>query len=50
MRARKSRPFTLDPLEFNPEGLNSNYAELARRMLSAERLVHVIGCYTSSSR
>jgi branched-chain amino acid transport system substrate-binding protein len=50
INADSTFPFTLDPLEFNPEGLNSNYAELARRMLTAERLVHVIGCYTSSSR
>ena len=43
-------PFTLDPLEANPEGRNANYAEMACRMLTAERLVHVVGCYTSSSR
>ena len=43
-------PFTLDPLEANPEGRNANYAEMACCMLTAERLVHVVGCYTSSSR
>ena len=43
-------PFTLDPIEVNPDGRNANYAELACRMLTAERLVHVVGCYTSSSR
>jgi ABC-type branched-subunit amino acid transport system substrate-binding protein len=43
-------PFTLDPIEANPEGRNTHYAEMACRMLTAERLVHVVGCYTSSSR
>jgi branched-chain amino acid transport system substrate-binding protein len=43
-------PFTLDPVEVNPDGRNANYAELACRMLTAERLVHIVGCYTSSSR
>ncbi len=43
-------PFTLDPVHANPDGRNANYAEMACRMLTAERLVHVVGCYTSSSR
>jgi urea transport system substrate-binding protein len=43
-------PFALDPIEANPEGRNANYAEMACRMLTAEHLVHVVGCYTSSSR
>jgi ABC-type branched-subunit amino acid transport system substrate-binding protein len=42
--------FTLEPIEANPEGRNTNYAEMACRMLTTERLVHVVGCYTSSSR
>ena len=50
VNADASFPFTLDPLEANPDGRNAIYAELACRMLTAERLVHVVGCYTSSSR
>ena len=43
-------PFTLEAIETNPEGRNTNYADMACRMLTKERLVHVVGCYTSSSR
>ncbi len=43
-------PFTLDPVHANPDGRNANYAEMACKMLTTERLVHVVGCYTSSSR
>jgi ABC-type branched-subunit amino acid transport system substrate-binding protein len=43
-------PFTLEAIEANPDGRNANYAEMACRMLTTERLVHVVGCYTSSSR
>jgi branched-chain amino acid transport system substrate-binding protein len=43
-------PFTLEAIEANPEGRNPSYAEMACRMLTTERLVHVVGCYTSSSR
>jgi urea transport system substrate-binding protein len=43
-------PFALKAIEANPEGRNTNYAEMACRMLTTERLVHVVGCYTSSSR
>lgn len=50
INADPSFPFTLDPFEANPDGRNVNYAELACRMLTVERLVHVVGCYTSSSR
>ena len=50
VNADASFPFTLDPLEADPDGRNAVYAELACRMLTAERLVHVVGCYTSSSR
>ena len=50
VNADASFPFTLDPLEANPDGRNAIYAELACRMLTAERLVHVVGCYASSSR
>lgn len=43
-------PFTLEPVVRDPGGRNDRYAELARAMLADQRLVHVVGCYTSSSR
>ncbi len=43
-------PFAIETLEVDPGGLGSNYAEIAQRMLVEERLEHVVGCYTSSSR
>jgi urea transport system substrate-binding protein len=43
-------PFVLEPVVANPDGRNSNYADMACRMLTTERLVHIVGCYTSSSR
>jgi len=42
--------FALEPVAVNPDGRNSNYAEMAARLLTGERLVHIVGCYTSSSR
>jgi len=50
INADPSFPNTLEPVAANPDGRNANYAEMACHMLSAERLVHVVGCYTSSSR
>ncbi|MGE0007041.1 MAG: transporter substrate-binding domain-containing protein [Parvibaculaceae bacterium] len=43
-------PFALKPSIADPGGALSAYARLAKSMLIDERLVHVIGCYTSSSR
>jgi urea transport system substrate-binding protein len=43
-------PFVLEPLIRDPGGCNDRYAELARGMLADEQLVHIVGCYTSSSR
>lgn len=43
-------PFTLEPVIADPQGLNDAYARLAKSMLIEERLAHVVGCYTSSSR
>jgi ABC-type branched-subunit amino acid transport system substrate-binding protein len=43
-------PFTFEPSIADPGGANSAYARLAKSMLIDEGLVHVIGCYTSSSR
>ncbi|HTN98886.1 MAG TPA: transporter substrate-binding protein, partial [Nordella sp.] len=50
VNAQGGFPFTLEPVSADPQGLNSNYARLAKSMLIDEKLVHVIGCYTSSSR
>ena len=50
VNANSSYPFLLDPLVADPQGENGRYAELARTMLAGERLVHIVGCYTSSSR
>jgi ABC-type branched-subunit amino acid transport system substrate-binding protein len=43
-------PFALEPVIANPDGRNANYAQIARQMLTGDRLAHVVGCYTSSSR
>ncbi|MGA2128428.1 MAG: transporter substrate-binding protein, partial [Xanthobacteraceae bacterium] len=50
INADPSFAFALEPVAVNPDGRNSNYAEMAARLLTAERLVHIVGCYTSSSR
>jgi ABC-type branched-subunit amino acid transport system substrate-binding protein len=50
VNANSSYPFLLDPVVANPRGKNSCYTELAQAMLAGERLVHIVGCYTSSSR
>jgi ABC-type branched-subunit amino acid transport system substrate-binding protein len=43
-------PFRLEPVEVDAGGSNVRYATAAERMLTGDRLVHVVGCYTSSSR
>lgn len=43
-------PFRLEVVDHDPGGRNPDYAAAARRMLAEEGLVHVVGCYTSSSR
>jgi ABC-type branched-subunit amino acid transport system substrate-binding protein len=50
VNASEAFPFVLEPVIANPDGRNANYAEMACSMLASERLVHVVGCYTSSSR
>jgi ABC-type branched-subunit amino acid transport system substrate-binding protein len=50
VNASDAFPFVLEPVIANPDGRNANYAEMACSMLASERLVHVVGCYTSSSR
>jgi branched-chain amino acid transport system substrate-binding protein len=42
--------FELEPLIVDPAGRNADYASAARRFLTTDRLAHVVGCYTSSSR
>lgn len=43
-------PFTIETVEADPGGRDEQYAAAAQHMLSHEKLVHVVGCYTSSSR
>ena len=43
-------PFCLELVGHDPGGRNADYAAVARRMLVEQGLVHVVGCYTSSSR
>jgi ABC-type branched-subunit amino acid transport system substrate-binding protein len=50
INASEDFPFVLEPVAEDPAGLNSAYANLAKSMLVEERLTHVVGCYTSSSR
>jgi urea transport system substrate-binding protein len=42
--------FALRPVSVDPGGRNTEYAAAAQRFLTGERLTHVVGCYTSSSR
>lgn len=42
--------FVLRPVSADPGGRNAEYAAAAHRFLAGERLAHVVGCYTSSSR
>jgi branched-chain amino acid transport system substrate-binding protein len=39
-----------EPIALDPGGQNPAYAEAARHMLAVLGLIHVVGCYTSSSR
>lgn len=50
VNAGEGFPFTFEPVTADPGGANSAYASLAKSMLMDEQLVHVVGCYTSSSR
>ena len=43
-------PFCLELVGHDPGGRNADYAAAARRMLVEQGLVHIVGCYTSSSR
>ncbi|MDX6750079.1 transporter substrate-binding domain-containing protein (plasmid) [Geminicoccaceae bacterium 1502E] len=43
-------PFELQPRIVNPGGQLASYLAIARSMLAEEGILHVLGCYTSSSR
>ena len=43
-------PFRFETVEIDGGGSNARYAAAAERMLTTDGLVHVVGCYTSSSR
>jgi branched-chain amino acid transport system substrate-binding protein len=43
-------PVRLEPVEADPGGDPRAYVDAARTLLERERVRHVIGCYTSSSR
>ena len=43
-------PFHLETVDVDAGGSNERYAAAAERMLTRDGLVHVVGCYTSSSR
>lgn len=47
---RSDFPFRLEAVVCDPGGCNDRYAKAAHIMLAEERLTHVVGCYTSSSR
>ncbi len=47
---RSDFPFRLEAVVCDPGGCNDRYAKAAQTMLAEERLAHVVGCYTSSSR
>lgn len=50
LNARENCPLRLETVTVDPQGNTLSYADVARRLVSEERLSHVIGCYTSSSR
>lgn len=43
-------PFVFETVEADPGGREEQYANAARNMLTEHKLIHVVGCYTSSSR
>lgn len=50
VNAEPSFAFSLDVVEANPGGRDADYAAAARGMLAEDKLGHIVGCYTSSSR
>jgi len=43
-------PFAFETVEADPGGHDESYASAAHSMLTEQKLIHVVGCYTSSSR
>ncbi|MCA8907833.1 MAG: transporter substrate-binding domain-containing protein [Rhodospirillaceae bacterium] len=43
-------PFQLNAKVVNPGGVLENYAPAAKTLLTEDKVAHVVGCYTSSSR
>jgi ABC-type branched-subunit amino acid transport system substrate-binding protein len=43
-------PFVIETVVTDPGGDDAKYAQAAQNMLTRDGLVHVVGCYTSSSR
>ena len=43
-------PFVFETFEADPGGRDEEYASAAKHMLNERKLIHVVGCYTSSSR
>ncbi|MFT7391380.1 MAG: ABC-type branched-subunit amino acid transport system substrate-binding protein [Paracoccaceae bacterium] len=50
VNADRAAPVTLDPVELDPGGVGSAYAEAVQSLLVDHGLTHVFGLYTSSSR
>lgn len=48
--ADPTMPFRLEPVALDPGGQTAAYADAARWLLVEQRVNHVVGCYTSSSR
>jgi branched-chain amino acid transport system substrate-binding protein len=43
-------PFVFETFDADPGGRDEEYAGAAKAMLNEHKLIHVVGCYTSSSR
>ena len=50
VNARADLPVSLAPLGDDPAGRPDQYAQICNDLLSRQRVRHVVGCYTSSSR
>ena len=50
INAAPDLPFGFEPRIVNPGGVLSEYYSAAQSLLNDRKIVHVVGCYTSSSR
>ena len=50
VNANPAFSFVLETIETDPGGNAAQYAQAAQQMLTHDGLIHVVGCYTSSSR